>query len=207
MRGTLAVIDADEQVRDQVARQVEAAGIIAQSYDTLDQFVTRRAGGEQVVLVGDDTPTALGVCEHLRSQGFWLAVIAYASRPSLRRVVAVLRGGGYDYFSLPLDTAALLRSIDQLGDGNAPYVAARQRAAAARTRLAHLSPREREVLARMAGGHSNKVIGIELGISPRTVEIHRANMLSKLGACSSTEALRMYFEEHLLNGAAARPEG
>lgn len=207
MREALAVIDADEQVRHRVARQVETAGVIAEPFDTLDQFVTRRVGDELVVLVGDDTPMALGVCEQLRAQGCWLAVIAYASRPSLRRVVAVLRGGGYDYFSLPLDTAALLRSIEQLGDGTGPYAAARQRAAVARTRLAHLSPREREVLSRMAGGHSNKVIGIELGISPRTVEIHRANMLAKLGACSSTEALRMYFEEHLLNGAAARPEG
>ena len=207
MRGTLAVIDPDEQLRDQVARQVETAGVIAAPFATLDQFLARRAGGELVVLVGDDTPLALGMCEHLRAQGCWLAVIAYATRPSLRRVVAVLRGGGYDYFALPFDTAALLHSIDQLGDGDGPYAAARQRAAAARTRLAHLSPREREVLSRMAGGHSNKVIGIELGISPRTVEIHRANMLSKLGACSSTEALRMYFEEHLLSGAAARPEG
>lgn len=207
MRGSVAVIEADEELRDQVARQVGAVGAVAEPFSTLEQFVASRRGDEQVVLVGDDTPTALGVSEQLRAQGQWLAVIAYATQPSLPRVVAVLRGGGYDYFSLPLDTAALLRSIEQLGDGDGPYAVARQRAAQARTRLAHLSPREREVLSRMAGGHSNKAIGIELGISPRTVEIHRANMLSKLGACSSTEALRMYFEEHLLNGAAARPGG
>ena len=207
MRGRLAVIEADEQLREQVVRQVEAAGVIADPFETLDGFMLISPGGDHVVLVGDDIPMALGVSEQLRTQGHWLAVIAYATRPNLRRVVAVLRGGGYDYFSLPLDTAALLRTIEHLADGGAPYAAARRRAAVARTRLAHLSPREGEVLCRMAGGYSNKTIGIELGISPRTVEIHRANMLSKLGACSSTEALRMYFEDHLLNGSVAQPEG
>ena len=77
-------------------------------------------------------------------------------------------------------------------------------------RLARLTPREQEIVDHMLANPaevSSKEIGRYLDISPRTVEIHRANMLSKLGACSSTEALRMYFEEHLLNGAAARPEG
>ena len=155
MRGRLAVIEADEQLREQVVRQVEAAGVIADPFETLDGFMLISPGGDHVVLVGDDIPMALGVSEQLRTQGHWLAVIAYATRPNLRRVVAVLRGGGYDYFSLPLDTAALLRTIEHLADGGAPYAAACRRAAVARTRLAHLSPREREVLSRMAGGYSN----------------------------------------------------
>ena len=205
MRGRLAVIEADEHMREEVVRQVRAAGLSVEPCATLDDFMLICGAGDYAVLVGDDTPTALGVREQLCARGLWLAVIAYAARPNLRRVVAVLRGGGYDYFSLPLDAAALVRSIELLDKGGAPYAAARQRAAAARTLLKTLSPREKEVLCRMGSGHSNKVIGIELGISPRTVEIHRANMLSKLGACSSTEALRMYFEDHLLNGPIAQP--
>ena len=62
------------------------------------------------------------------------------------------------------------------------------------------------MLEHMAAGRSNKTIGMDLGISPRTVEIHRANMLSKLGAGSSTEALRMYFEDTLLNDSTVDPD-
>ena len=205
MQDRLAIIEAEEHLGEQVAKQVRAAGVTAALFATLDEFMLACGPGDHAVLVGDETSAAHVVCERLRERGQWLAVIAYATRPHLRRVVTVLRGGGYDYFSLPLDTASLVRSVERLDTGTAPYAAARQRAAVAGIRLANLSPREREVLSRMAGGRSNKIIGIELGISPRTVEIHRANMLSKLGACSSTEALRMYFEDHLLNGSAARP--
>lgn len=116
-------------------------------------------------------------------------------------------GGGYDYFALPLDFGALSQSLADLKQGSGDYASARRRAAAARNRLASLSPREAEVLACMADGRSNKAIGIDLGISPRTVEIHRANMLSKLSAQSSTEALRMFHEDALLNGEAALPGG
>ena len=64
-----------------------------------------------------------------------------------------------------------------------------------------------EVLAKMAEGQSNKAIGLDLEISPRTVEIHRANMLSKLAATCTTDALRMYYEDALLIGEAAIPDG
>ena len=134
-------------------------------------------------------------------------MIGYAARPALQRIVTFMRGGGYDYFAIPIDSAALAKSLSQLGQGRTPYAAARQRAAVARFKLRGLSPREAEVLANMAEGRSNKTIGIDLGISPRTVEIHRANMLTKLGANSSTEALRMYYEDALLYGEAATPGG
>ncbi len=74
-------------------------------------------------------------------------------------------------------------------------------------RMQTLSPREAEVLAMMADGQSNKAIGLDLGISPRTVEIHRANMLSKLSASCTTDALRMFFENALLIGEASVPGG
>jgi len=207
MRDKLGVIEPDDQVRSQVLGAMDDAGLHAEPYDSLRDFMLYRGSGGYAVLVADDRVDALAVREALCRDGDWLAVVAYSAEPSLRRIVAFMRGGGYDYFATPLGTGVLARSLSQLGQGRTAYAAARQRAAEARTRLANLSPREAEVLDHMAAGMSNKAIGIDLGISPRTVEIHRANMLSKLGANSTTEALRMYYEDALLNGEAAIPSG
>ena len=205
MWGKVGLIEPDEVLRPQVLSSLAGAGLQAEPFESLREFLL--AGGDDgyAVLVADERLDALSVRESLCSDGKWLAVIGYSSQPALRRVIGFMRGGGYDYFALPIDIVELARSLSQLGQGRSDYSTARRRAAEARMQLRTLSPRESEVLEHMAAGRSNKTIGMDLGISPRTVEIHRANMLSKLGANSSTEALRMYYEDTLLNGLAAAP--
>ena len=205
MRGKVGLIEPDDTLRQQVLSSLAAAGLQAEPFESLREFMLFGGEGGYAVLVADERLDALSVKESLCSEGKWLAVIGYAKRPVLRRVVAFMRGGGYDYFALPIDIVDLSRSLSELGQGRSDYSAARRRAAEARIRLRILSPRESEVLEHMAAGRSNKTIGMDLGISPRTVEIHRANMLSKLGANSSTEALRMYYEDALLNGLDTAP--
>ncbi len=199
MRGKVGLIEPDEGLRRQVLSSLAAAGLQAEPFESLHEFLSGGGDDGYAVLVADERLDALAVRETLCGNGKWLAVIGYASRPALRRVIAFMRGGGYDYFALPLDIVELARSLAELGQGRSDYSTVRRRAAEARMRLRILSPRESEVLEHMAAGRSNKTIGMDLGISPRTVEIHRANMLSKLGANSSTEALRMYYEDALLN--------
>ncbi|WP_370177903.1 response regulator transcription factor [Alteriqipengyuania sp.] len=207
MREKLGLIEPDDALRSQVLRALDSAGFLADPFDDIREFVRFRGAESYAVLVGDERVDALHLRKSLCLEGEWLAVIAYSARPSLRRIVEFMRGGGYDYFALPLDTPSLARSLSQLDRGGTPYAAARRRASAARMRLKTLSPREAEVLAKMAEGQSNKAIGLDLGISPRTVEIHRANMLSKLAATCTTDALRMYYEDALLIGEAAIPDG
>ncbi len=207
MREKLGLIEPDEAMRSQMLRTLDNAGLHTEPFEGLREFMLYRGQGGYAVLVADERVDALSVRDGLCREGEWVAVIGYAARPALQRIVTFMRGGGYDYFAIPIDSAALAKSLSQLGQGRTPYAAARQRAAVARFKLRGLSPREAEVLANMAEGRSNKTIGIDLGISPRTVEIHRANMLTKLGANSSTEALRMYYEDALLYGEAATPGG
>ena len=206
MRGKVGLIEPDDTLRPQVLRSLAGAGLQAEPFESVREFLSFGGDDGYAVLVADERLDALSVRDRLCSDGKWLAVIGYSSRPALRRVVAFMRSGGYDYFALPIDIVELARSLSQLGQGRSEYATARRRAAEARTRLRALSPREGEVLEHMAAGRSNKTIGMDLGISPRTVEIHRANMLSKLGAGSSTEALRMYFEDTLLNGSSVDPD-
>jgi len=207
MREKLGLIEPDETIRSQVLTTLDDAGFRADPFKDVEEFLRFRDPDAAAVLVGDERVDALRIRASLCDQGEWMAVMAYSTRPGLRRIVEFLRGGGYDYFALPIDVSCLARSLGQLGHGATPYAAARQRAAEARMRMQTLSPREAEVLAMMADGQSNKAIGLDLGISPRTVEIHRANMLSKLSASCTTDALRMFFENALLIGEASVPGG
>lgn len=207
MRERVGLIEPDRGVRPDLLRRLARAGIHVEPYDSIEDFLLVRARPGYAVLISDERLDASDLQPTLIEHGDWRAIIAYAQRPTPPRIVEFMRGGGYDYLALPLDPALLGQSLARLKQGRCSYAAARRRAAAARIRLAGLSPREAEVLASMADGRSNKSIGKDLGISPRTVEIHRANMLGKLGAHSSTEALRMYYEDWLLNGAGTPPGG
>ncbi|GAB5349597.1 response regulator transcription factor [Alteriqipengyuania sp. 357] len=199
MRDKVVLIDPDKDALAHMLRVLAATGFHVQPYERLAEFLLYREASDTAVLVADDRLDALVVRRRLMEFGEWLAIIAFGQEPSPQRIAEFVKGGGYDYLALPIDAALLKRSLAQLDKGQADYASARRRAACARIRLGRLSPREAEVLACMADGHSNKAIGIGLGISPRTVEIHRANMLAKLDASSSAEALRMFFEDTLLN--------
>ena len=207
MHEQLGLIEPDRDMRSRILRELAGAGIHAEAFEDVAQFVLYRREGGCPVLAADDRVDALSIRRELARHGEWQAVIAFSREPSPARIVEFLRGGGYDYLAEPLDMGVLGRSLSLLDQGRTAYCVARCRAAAARLKLDGLSPREAEVLGHMAQGRSNKTIGIELGISPRTVEIHQANMLSKMGADCSTQALRMYYEDTLLNAEASAPTG
>jgi two-component system response regulator FixJ len=101
-----------------------------------------------------------------------------------------MKAGAVDFIEKPLDDDLLLRAIDAAVAENKP--AARDReATAAAEKMALLSPRERQVLEAIATGQPNKLIAHELGISIRTVEVHRAHMLDRLGVRTAAEAIRI----------------
>ena len=91
----------------------------------------------------------------------------------------------------------MAEALGRIGKDVDAHVQARRKMVEARNKIAMLSPREREVLDWLAEGCSNKMIGRELGISPRTVEIHRANLMSKLGTDHSAQAVRLRLEAKL----------
>ena len=99
--------------------------------------------------------------------------------------------------SLPLRPERLADALSRIAKETDAFLEARRKMVEARNRIANLSPREREVLDWLTEGCSNKVIARELHISPRTVEIHRANMMQKLGAEHPSQAVRLKIEAHL----------
>jgi two-component system response regulator FixJ len=104
-----------------------------------------------------------------------------------------MKAGAVDFVEKPFEMAVLLAAIEQAHRHNQGREMRDSLAATAQTRLNGLTPRERDVLEGLVNGQSNKVVAYELGISPRTVEIHRANLMHKLEVNSLSEALRIAF--------------
>jgi len=104
-----------------------------------------------------------------------------------------MKAGAVDFIEKPFEKATMLSALNEGFARIEQSNRAASRAAEAKVHLEALTPREKDVLEGLARGLPNKTIGYDLGISPRTVEIHRANLMSKLGVSSLSEALRIAF--------------
>lgn len=189
------VLDSDHGRRAQIARCAYALGHHAEVYSDPAELAAFAPEGGVVVALEDAIRGGVsGLMGLLNREGRWLGVIATSSNPTIAKAVEAIKQGALDYLPLPLDEQHLSSAIAKVS-AEAEFRRSRQmRQGAARSRLARLSPREREVVERMAQGLTNKEIGRELEISPRTVEIHRTNALSKLAARHSAEAIRLCLE-------------
>jgi two-component system response regulator FixJ len=141
-------------------------------------------------------------CE-LRRLGCSLPVVMVTGDGAVSSAVQAMRNGAIDFVEEPLEHQRLIEALERAFDRLESAYEIEAQAADAKIRLALLTPREREVLHRLAQGLPNKTIGHDLGISPRTVEVHRANLMMKLRARSFSEALRFAFAAGL--GLPGRP--
>jgi two-component system response regulator FixJ len=135
----------------------------------------------------------LEVQKALRDKGVTLPVIIMTGHGDVSLAVQAMKAGAVDFIEKPFEKAVLLSAIEHGVERLRKSAAEFDRADEAAVRLQALTPREREVLDGLAKGLPNKTIAYDLGISPRTVEIHRANVMSKLGVRSLSEALRLAF--------------
>ena len=194
----LHFIDASSRHRAELARAGFALGHHSEVYGDLSELAVYPP--REGIIIVRDAPEEGGVAmvlERLGRLGIWLPVIAVDEAPRPGRIVEAIKAGALDYLALPLDTDRFARCLARIAAEAEVFGAARRRMIEARDRIASLSAREREVLDWLAEGSSNKAIARELDISPRTVEIHRANMMSKLGARHAAEAVRLKLEAKL----------
>ena len=195
VRLAIHVLDDDHARRAQIARFAYALGHHAEVYSDPHELAAHAPEGGVVVALEDAVGGGVsGLRGLLNREGRWLAIIATSPNPSIAKAVQAIKDGALDYLPLPLEPQQFVRVLQEVEAEAGGLRAQHQRALDARTRIARLSPRERDVVARMARGLTNKEIGRELGISPRTVEIHRTNAIVKLAARHSTEAVRLWLE-------------
>ncbi|MGN6689933.1 MAG: response regulator transcription factor [Sphingopyxis sp.] len=130
--------------------------------------------------------------ERIRGRSDITAFVA-ASRLTIAESRAILRGGAHDLLSAPLDPRLVRRTIDDAVAGWQARQVALAQHREAEARLAALTPRERDILEAIAAGLGNKAIARRLDLSPRTVEVHRANIMRRTDAGSVAELLRLAF--------------
>ena len=188
------LIDDDEAMRDSMGFLLESADLSCRTYSTARAFLEVAETLTQGCVVSDvrmPEMSGLQLVKEVRAREFGLPVIMITGHGDVALAVEAMKAGVADFIEKPFDDEALLSSIKRVLAGDAGASAAREAAANFTTLLAALSPRENEVLEGVVAGKINKVIAYDLGISPRTVEVYRANVMSKMGATSLSELVRM----------------
>jgi two-component system response regulator FixJ len=135
----------------------------------------------------------LEVQRELRDRGIILPVIVMTGHGDVGVAVQAMKAGAVDFIEKPFEKAVLLEAIEAGYSRIERSSRAKARTADAQVRLQALTAREKDVLEGLARGMPNKTIAYDLGISPRTVEIHRANLMTKLEVTSLSDALRIAF--------------
>jgi FixJ family two-component response regulator len=186
------VIDPDSRRRARIAFEFAHRGQHAEIYESLDEFSSRIPDDGAIFVADEGGCSGPGeVRSVLDRLGCSLPVAAYSAEPSPPRIVEAMLQGALDYLSWPFDETLLETALARLSREGERRALQVEREASARSVIEQLSAREQEVLELMVEGDSNKEIGHRLGISPRTVEIHRGNMMRKLNARSPSDAVRL----------------
>jgi two-component system response regulator FixJ len=196
------VVDDEEPVRRSIAFLLKSAGYTVQLWESGIAFL-REARSVQpgCILLDIRMPEMEGleVQEKLTELGVTLPVIVLTGHGDISQAVRAMRAGAVDFLEKPFDRDKLLDTIavayGQLRDA----AAHKEQGQDARAQIEALTAREREVLAGLACGYPNKTIAYDLNISPRTVEVHRANLMTKLGVSNFADALRIAFAAGLGN--------
>jgi two-component system, LuxR family, response regulator FixJ len=186
------VVDDDEGMRQSLGFLLDTAGFKAEIYGSAAEFlaVGTPAAGCIVTDVRMPDMSGLELMEALNARGSSLPVVVITGHGDVPMAVAAMKAGAVDFLEKPFGDEALLRAV-KAAFAHTPADADDPERARVLTLIEGLSPRELDVLRGLIGGGSNKTIAIELGISPRTVEIYRANLMLKTGAGSLAELVRM----------------
>ncbi len=190
MKCRINVIDPDVRRRANVAHQLMARGLHVEIFEDIAEF----AEGGQIrglVFISDDSvdPAEHRVRVIREATNAILLVVVYAEDPDAELVVEAMRAGAIDYLKWPFDGGRLETVFRRLEDDKSLQTEALK--SEAHAKVQSLSGREANVLALLVQGLPNKQMARNLSISPRTIEIHRANMMRKLGAQTTSDAIRI----------------
>lgn len=192
------IVGGDSRSRASQSRLVMSLGHHAEVYSDLVELLDRPPRSGVIIASEDIVEGGIAqLLEQLADHGIWIPLVAARENPGVDEVVKAIQAGALDFLTLPLTEEELRRMVTHVDNDAGRHAEARRRLIDARRRISALSNREREVLDWLSEGCSNKAIARELEISPRTVEIHRANMMDKLGASHAAEAVRLRLEAGL----------
>lgn len=191
---TVCIVDDDEAVRDSLATLLEVAGHKTCSFANASDFLNGCSGMELgCVLLDVRLPDADGIdlLERLIQRNFEVPIIVITGHGDVPMAVKAMKIGASDFIEKPFNADALLHAIEVALESWDRVERSHDMANDAKTALARLTPRECDVMNHLIVGRPNKIIAYELGLSPRTVEAHRARVMKKTGAKSLSHLVRM----------------
>jgi two-component system, LuxR family, response regulator FixJ len=188
------VIDDDEAVRQSLDFLLRASGVTARTYDSASAFLNALPTIEFGCIITDVRMPGISGIDLLRRLGEMrinMPVIVITGHGDVPLAVEAMKIGAVDFLEKPFEDELLLVSVRSALDRSQQNAARDAKQAEVDARLSTLTNREREVLEGLVAGKANKIIAFDLAISSRTVEIYRANVMTKMGAASLSELVRM----------------
>ena len=199
------VVDDDADIRDSMRLLLEVAGFKVRNYTSARQFLDDESPKQGCLVADIRMPdmSGLELQEEAARRHLDLPVIIMTGHGDVPLAVKAMKAGAIDFLEKPFDDERMLASVRRALEVGSRARSRNAEAIAAKTLLASLTPRERGVLDKLVQGRSNKVVAYELGISPRTVEIHRAHIMGKMEASSLSDLVRVVLAaEQASNGQA-----
>lgn len=188
------VVDDDSAIRDSLAFLLDTAGLVSRTYESAAALLAHAGNLAPGCIVTDvrmPDMNGLEMVRRLTEIGVRHPVIVMTGHADVPLAIEAVRAGVKDFIEKPFDDEALLSSIRTALADHAGAAEHDGQVTEVRDRLASLSTRERQVLDGLVAGRANKVIAYDLEISPRTVEVYRANVMTKMQARSLSELVRM----------------
>ena len=192
--GMVHVIDDDAAIRDSISFLLDVSGLQATTYESARAFLDRLDEAERGCIVSDirmPDISGLDLVRKLNEMGRPWPVIIITGHADVPLAVEAMKAGVLDFLEKPFEDDRLIAAVKSAlstEEGKQKAQGERQDILA---RLATLTGRERDVLEGLVAGKANKIIAFDLGISPRTVEVYRANVMTKMQAASLSELVRM----------------
>ncbi len=194
---TVFVVDDDDGVRTSLGILLDSAGYravpFASATDFLSQYDPARPG---CLLLDMRMPgmTGMELIQELARRGGFVPVIFITGHGDVPMAVEAMKAGAFDFLQKPFSPRDLLERIERALAADTEARQVLSRTEELRQRYTTLTPREKEVMALIVAGHANKVIAMDLGLSERTVEIHRARVMEKMATRSVAHLVRMALE-------------
>ena len=200
---TVYVVDDDQAVCTSLRLLLKSAGLATQSMSSAAEFLAAYQPGQHGCLVLDvrmPGMNGLELQQELNVRGATIPVIFVTGHGDVPMAVEAMQHGAFDFLQKPFRDQELIDRIQRALARDASMYAALREHEHIRERLRSLTPRERQVLQLMTEGKPNKVMAHELGVSQRTVEIHRARVMEKSGASSLAQLVRMVMDDARIGG-------
>jgi two-component system response regulator FixJ len=199
------VIDDDDAVRHSLEFLLKTAGIEARGFESAKAFLEilpRIKSGCIITDVRMPEITGIDLLRRVKESGVDIPVIVITGHGDISLAVEAMKIGAVDFLEKPFDDDLLVASVRSALNKDAGTARQKAEIADIHDRLAALSNRERQVLEGLVAGKANKIIAFDLGISPRTVEIYRANVMTKLEANSLSDLVRMAMTAGILTNSS-----